>query len=94
MRLMGEAEGEAIPEVYVTVNNIAATTFDVNFIPNTFCQSYYFVAMTAAEVAQWLPMMGSVANMIKAWGIEKWSIYSQLYPNDTRYRVFCLYSLR
>ena len=53
MRLMGEA-GEAIPEVYVTVNNIAATTFDVNFIPNTFCQSYYFVAMTAAEVAQWL----------------------------------------
>lgn len=93
MRLMGEAEGEAIPEVYVTVNNIAATTFDVNFIPNTFCQSYYFVAMTAAEVAQWLPMMGSVANMIKAWGIEKNGAYTHNYTQmtpDTEYFVYTL----
>lgn len=93
MRLMGEAEGEAIPEVQVTINNIAATTFEVNFIPNAFCQSYYFVAMTAADVAQWLPMMGSVANMIKAWGIEKTGAYTHSYTQmtpDTEYFVYTL----
>ncbi|HQA76519.1 MAG TPA: T9SS type A sorting domain-containing protein [Salinivirgaceae bacterium] len=93
MRLMGEAEGEAIPEVYVTINNIAATTFDINFIPNAFCQSYTFVAMTAAEVAQWLPVMGNMPNIIKAFGISKTGAYTHNYTGmipNTEYFVYTL----
>ncbi len=93
MRLMGDAESEPIPAVNVTFNNVTPTTFDVTLTPNQYCSSYYFVAMTMSDLEMWLPMMGSMPNLIKAWGINKTESYTHHYADmvpDTEYYIFSL----
>lgn len=91
-RLHGDAQAE-IPAVDVTFANITTTTLDATVTPNALCESFYFVIMTPEELAQWLPMFGTEAALIKAFGIQSSETithnFTGLLPN-TGYDVYSL----
>ena len=88
LRLLGDTQNE-IPAVEVTFDNVQTTSLDAIFTPNALCESYHFVIMTAADMQQWIPMIGSPAGVIKMFGIHESGIYThnytQLAPNTDYY---------
>ncbi|MCK9451770.1 MAG: T9SS type A sorting domain-containing protein [Bacteroidales bacterium] len=92
VRLHGDPQTE-IPAVDVTFANVTTTTLDVTVTPNELTESFYFVIMTPEELAQWLPMYGTEAELIKAFGIHSFETithhFTGLMPN-TGYDVYSL----
>lgn len=92
MRFLGDPVA-GTPAVDVTFANVTPTTLDVTLTPNAQCASFYFVIMTPAELAQWLPMFGTEAALIKAFGIHAFETtthhFTGLMPN-TAYDVYSL----
>jgi len=90
IRLHGDSQTE-IPAVEVSFANVETTSLDVTITPNAVCDSFYFVIMTSADMQQWMPMFGSEAGVIKAFGIHASGTlthnFTSLAPN-TEYYVY------
>lgn len=90
IRLLGDAPVE-LPAVDVTFDNIETTSLDATLAPNDLCDTFYFVIMTPADMQQWLPMFGTEAALIKAFGIQADETlthhFTELTPN-TEYFVY------
>lgn len=93
MRMHGVMQ-TLLPSVAVEFSNVAQTTYTASFTPNSVCQSYTFVAMSLADVAQFLPWFGgSMTAMIKQFGMTKAGPYvhnfTEMVPN-TDYYVYTI----
>lgn len=82
------------PQVEITVGEVTNTSVEATFTPNEDCASYYILMSTAAEMEQWVNMMGvSLEDLVKQWGIEMTTentyVWEDMVPN-TEYTIYAL----
>lgn len=82
------------PSVVITLGTVAATTVQATFTPNTECASYYILIGKAAEMAQFVTMMGQpIEALIESWGLHFYAdstyTWNELIPN-TEYTIYAL----
>lgn len=81
------------PNVSINVDTITTTSYTVSFHPDTTCSQYYIYSDVPGGMDMWLFFMGSVENIISAWGIpctgDTTHTWSGMEPN-TDYVIYVL----
>ena len=83
-----------LPSVSINYDTIKATSIETSYAKNDVCDSFYYMSGTVGEFDQWLPLMGSLENLIKSWGIHTSDsvaikVWNDLIPN-TEYVFYTL----
>ena len=76
------------PSVTISYDSIATDQITVSYAKNADCTNYYIFSGNIGEAEGWVPMMGSLENVIKAWGInctnDTTKVWDMLTPNTMR----------
>lgn len=88
----GEVEED--PAVEIDLGEVTTTMVEATFTPNETCASYYALMSTAAEMEQWVGMMGmSLEQLVQMWGVqyssEKTHTWTEMVPG-TEYTIYAL----
>lgn len=82
------------PAVEIAVGEVTSTTVEATFTPNDDCASYYLMISTAAEMEQWVNIMGlSLEELVKQWGIEETTEYTHTWTDMTPNTEYTVYAL-
>lgn len=83
------------PSVEITINEITTTSFTCAFVPNSACNGYAIYAGTEGDAENWIPMVGSLENILNMWGVhcvgDTTFTWAEMTPNTT-YVVYVLAS--
>ena len=86
--------GVVEPNVEITLGEVGATTIEASFAPNEACAMYSILASTAAEMEQWVGMMGvSLEELVLQWGISYEEAETYTWTGmtpETEYTVYAL----
>lgn len=81
------------PEVVISVGDVTTTTFTCTFTPNANCTSYYVMAGEVGELENWVPMMGSLENVISQWGISETGTSTHTWDEMVPATAYVVYAL-
>lgn len=79
--------------VAISFSNVSTTSLDVTLTPDNGVTSYTYMIGAENELEGWIPMMGSLENIINQWGLTETGTvtdnFNELIPN-TNYVIYCL----